>query len=308
MNTYKLEISLHSYIVSPLIADTIFGHLAWGIARREGSKALEEFLNTYSGDRPAIILSSAFPKTYVPMPELSSLASRQEIKDIKTYSQLKKANKIAYIPVSLFLSGEAISLKKILNSQYLLGSELRLSRLHNTVDRIGGGTLDEIGLFERKELWPLGNKTESVSEKDIYVMSEIEPENLKKLFNWAFESGYGAKASIGAGKIKVKKIEKIELPQNGSRAMALAPFIIKNHAEDLDLRAKLFLRQGKLAYEMAVSMNPFKKPILFYKEGSTLKAKANTDYLGSLLEGVHIDPRIRQYGFAPLLKFEEALE
>jgi CRISPR/Cas system CSM-associated protein Csm4 (group 5 of RAMP superfamily) len=116
------------------------------------------------------------------------------------------------------------------------------------------------------------------------------------LIRWAFESGFGAKSSSGAGWVELQGIEAFSLPNKGNRAMALAPFVLENPAEVDNLKADIFVRHGMLAQEFGAYMNPFKKPILFFDEGSTFVPKHEKCFIGSMVKDLHSDRRIRQHG------------
>ncbi len=301
MKILRIRLVVHGYLVTPLVADTIFGHVVWGIARREGSEAASRFLSMYDEGDPPMVLSSAFPADHVPMPLLSPIPAEMAGMTLESYALLKGARKRRYVPVSLFLDGKTITPGAIASTKATLPAGERTERLHNTVDRFGNGTLDEVGLFGKPEQWYSG------ASMDMYVQSTMDLSRVSQLFEWAFESGYGARASTGAGRISVATIEEVQFPDSGNRAMALAPFALPGSVDSLNLKASVFARRGKVGYEIAATGNPFKKPILFYSEGSTMSLPAGTGRIGMVLRGVHEDDRIRQYGVAPVLRFEETV-
>lgn len=307
MNTYKARIKIHGRLLTPLRADTIFGHVAWGIARHEGDEALESFLTTFEIS-PPLVLSSAYPAGCIPVPQLfNDLAQPSDPND---YSQLKKFKRLRYMPASSFNNGNPLTRKVIVEAaSSLLHGETSVQVLHNTVDRLRGGTLDEVGLFQTRETWLYridpreGIKNNAMH--DIYVVSDMNIERINTLMKWAFESGFGAKSSSGAGRVEVQGIEVYSMPTKGNRAMALAPFVLEDPTEVEDLKADIFVRHGMLAQEFGASMNPFKKPILFFDEGSTFVPNHEKGFIGSMVKDIHRDRRIRQHGFAPILWFED---
>lgn len=307
MKAWKLRIKIGGKLSTPLHGDTIFGHVAWGIARREGEESISEFLALFSHE-PALVVSSAFPAGQVPAPMLSPSSSM--LRDSGQYELLKKVKKIKYIPVSTILSGKPVS-RVSFPIQDLHYEEYRQSSLHNTVDRFGAGTLEETGLYERTEYWPVhigSTDRREPASMDIYLLSTLSKERLATVFSWAFESGYGARASTGSGQVSIEGLEEFSPPRTGSRAVALGPFVLSPGNQLGNLRADIFLRRGKLGSEFAARINPFKKPILFYSEGSTFDAPVSTDYVGTLIENVHEDKRIRHQGMAPILRFNEVVE
>lgn len=300
MKMLRVRICVHGYLVTPLVADTIFGHVVWGIARREGAEAASRFLSMYDESEPPIVLSSAFPADHVPMPLISPVPSEIASMTMESYAQLKNSRKRRYVPVSLFLDDKPITKDAIATAEAAIFAGELTERLHNTVDRFGNGTIDDVGLFGKPERWFSG------AYMDIYVQATMDMARVSQLFGWAFESGYGARSSTGAGRISMVSIEEVQFSGSGNRAMALAPFALSGQADRINLRSNVFVRLGKVAYEMAVTGNPFKKPIIFYSEGSTMSLPESDKRIGMILKGVHEDDRIRQYGMAPVLRFREA--
>ncbi|MGB9626624.1 MAG: hypothetical protein ACPMAQ_17350 [Phycisphaerae bacterium] len=52
MNTYRLTLTLRSPLGTPLSADTLWGHVCWGIVYHEGPAALQQFLAEMAGPSP----------------------------------------------------------------------------------------------------------------------------------------------------------------------------------------------------------------------------------------------------------------
>lgn len=306
MNTYRVLLSVPGRLGTPLIGDTIFGHVVWGIARHEGSAKAESFLEAFEKE-PHFIVSSAFPHGFIPMPQLAPVSATPTSFD--EYQEIKKCKKLRYVPKHVLGAGAPVNLKQLQEAaQQVHREEAVRQTIHNTVDRFGTGTLEEAGLFEQTELWidyrDERDKSIVPNQLDLYVISTYDQGRVETLMRWAFESGFGAKISSGAGKVDVEKIEPCTLPLKGNRAMALAPFI-PAPGEAADLRADIFLRRGKLGWEFGSTTNPFKKPIIFYAEGATFNAPAGQQWAGILVKNIHSDPRIRQQGMTPLYWFND---
>ncbi|MGC8764837.1 MAG: hypothetical protein ACP5QT_03025 [Brevinematia bacterium] len=139
----------------------------------------------------------------------------------------------------------------------------------------------------------------------MYVLSEYEKEKVKELITLGIKNGYGADVSTGKGIIDIESIEDFSLSSSGNRVMALANFVPKE-GEIKELRGDLITKYGKLGGDFVFKMNPFKKPIAMYKEGSTFELNGeNRGYVGCLLSNVHSDSRIKHYAFAPIIHFTE---
>lgn len=307
MNTYKVRIRAPGRLGTPLRGDTIFGHVAWGIARREGAEGISRFLSGFD-EEPQLVVSSAFPAGFVPMPLLAPQTGT--FTDPSSYSEAKRLKKRRYIPLSVFQSGNPVSISTLMKTPRAIEPGIvGGSVLHNTVDRYGNGTLEETGLYEREESWwRFPEDTETDRCLEIHTVSPLPIGRIREIFSWAFESGFGARASTGAGEVILEDVEQEELPSRGSRALALGPFVAPEEKPVPGLRADIFTRRGRLGPEFGSTMNPFKKPIVFFAEGATFDAQDGTQFVGRLLEGVHGDTRIRHQGMAPVLLFKESPE
>ncbi|MEL5720920.1 MAG: CRISPR-associated protein Csm4 [Treponemataceae bacterium] len=336
MHLYRITIELLSSLITPLKGDTIWGHIVWGIAYHEGEKAVAEFLENEKNS-PQFVVSSAFPYGLICKP-YPKPPKRTENLDIKTYSKIKKMKKMKYRYASEFLNVplpeeyqaeldkqvEQSKKDKLDNKflQEILKTEIRM---HNSIDRYTG-TVNEGMLFSTTELWAkppcfdkLCKKNKEVDEKnnmtkqnpnphfDIYVLSSFSAERIKTLFSWGFENGFGADASTGKGHIQVTSIEKVQTTKTTNYYMALAPFALPKSSE-LELRADVFLRTGKIGGAFASYMNPYKKTVLLYAEGAVIKSPEPIKYVGSLLTDIHSDSRICQAGYAPVIPIEEEEE
>lgn len=75
--------------VTPLQADTIFGHLCWKIKQKEGKEKLEKFLEEME-QKPFFVVSNVFPKGYIPRPRLKYDFIKEEAKKIKDGKENKE--------------------------------------------------------------------------------------------------------------------------------------------------------------------------------------------------------------------------
>ena len=72
MQAYRLTIRPQTAFGTPLVGDTWFGHICWGIAEQYGHDTLAACLCDYTAGRPFLIISDAFPAGYLPLPTLPS--------------------------------------------------------------------------------------------------------------------------------------------------------------------------------------------------------------------------------------------
>ncbi len=295
---YILKIKLLSPISTPLQADTIWGHICWGIKYHEGEKSLNSFIREYESETPPLIISDGFYENSLPCPKLTPYIS--ESLTIEQMKKLKSKKSIKFIPRNLLLSQKL----SVLNLEPIPIKSAEIVRLRNTIDRILGSTATDGGLFEELETW-----YEKGTIFDIYVLTNLRKDEALKLFKYGFSIGYGKDATTGKGVIEISSINDVsDIPLSGNRIMALASFVPSEKDSIENLYADIFTKYGKLGGDYAVNKNPFKKPIIMFKTGATFNLKEKKFWVGSLLSDVHKDPQIRHYAFAPLIYFNEEVK
>lgn len=295
MSLYRITFKLLSSIVTPLKGDTIWGHIVWGIADYEGEAAVTEFLQQEK-KQPQLLVSSAFPHGFIckPYPPPSK---RTETLNLAKYAEIKKNKKRKYVLASDYFAcnndkhADTISASE--NGSDCFKSE---TRMHNSIDRYSN-TVMEGNLFEITELWS------STDMFDMYVASTFPPERILELFAHGLSHGFGADASTGRGHLEIiGQAEPVIPKKNGTKYMALAPFVLAHDENRIkDLRADIFVRNGKIGGSFASFMSPYKKTVLLYDEGAVFSSDTELEYVGVLLNDVHADSRICQAGFAPVI-------
>ncbi len=302
MKWYKITLRLRSALVTPLMGDTLFGHICWGIRYHKGEKYLIDFLTGFAS-HPNIIISNGFPSGFLPRPLLLPAKFKPDL-SIKEYETLKIYKKVRYLPVEWFFEPDFIFSEVSLLQMLIKGdlkqlSPLRVERMHNSINRLSGTVLSDQSPFPVNEIWYDKNQL-----MDVYALAEMDANELKILFEQGLENGYGADASTGKGWIEVKAVElESRFPGNGNRAMALGAFV-PDGQNPSELRSEVFTKFGKLGGIYAHENNPFKKPLIMYAEGATMKPD-NKNYCGTLVKGIHSLPHIVHHAFAPLIFFNE---
>ncbi|MFN3412308.1 MAG: type III-A CRISPR-associated RAMP protein Csm4, partial [Exilispira sp.] len=212
MNMYKIKISLQSPLGTELMADTIWGHICYGILFNEGEDKLKNFLEQYKNNEPPLILSTPFPENMLPLPKINF--KKKEITTIEEYKNIKIAKKIKYIPADKLINNNTIELSELIkeeikkfnnqNKNEYYFKEAKISKIRNSIDRISGTTKDD-SIFQIVEYWSykikdLNHKKEYIYPVfDIYVLSSFNENEILNLFKMGFNLGYGADASIGKG-------------------------------------------------------------------------------------------------------------
>lgn len=304
MNTYKITLSVQSALSTPLQGDTLFGHICWGIRWTEGENALLAFLKEYEAEEPPLIISNGFPAGSLPRPLLQPAPADMPLK-ASDYPLLKKVKKINYLPADWFFDpgfrfSETGLFERLASEELPLHKATVRERMHNTIDRLGGTVKNEGGLYALREFW-----YSKETEFDVYVLSTYPGEKVKELFKDGLQNGFGADKSTGKGTLNIEAIQDVKFSEKGNRFMALGNFVPDANQECNDLRADLFTKYGKLGGDYVFNHNPFKKPILMYREGATFSSESGKLYIGSLLWNVHQDPAIRHHAFAPVIRYNE---
>lgn len=289
MTLIRANIEICSRLRTPLRGDTLWGHVACGVANHEGEDGIQAFCNM---PHPFVI-SSAFPHGMLPKPLLPAEENTEEFKSKQDYTEFKKKKKQKYCSASEFLD-----VNPIVGCESGFVSE---SSTHVSISRETGTALDEM-LFSVDEMWP-DSKNGTVL-MDIYISSHDSLERVEELLSWAFEFGFGADSTTGAGKVKLLKVDYIA-PKKAKygRYLALGPFISDADVLD-DLRASTFLRKGKIGGVLAHELSPYKKSIIMYEEGATFRKTKEMEYVGRLLHNMHYtaDYDICHSAFAPVIE------
>ncbi|MDR1399214.1 MAG: CRISPR-associated protein Csm4 [Treponema sp.] len=287
MTLYRITLEIHSSLVTLLKGDTLWGHIAWGIANREGDEAVAAFLEQEKSGQPPLIVSSAFPKDMIckPLPEPKL---REGTLTREKYADIKKNKKIQYEAASQYFSNTP-------DMSYKYSAFFKTRQfMHNVINRATNTVLDQ-GLYAVEEYWA------EISEWDVYALSLFDAARVTQLFEMALENGYGADTSTGKGRISVKQgAEPVVAKNKGSATyMALGPFVRHQNIENL--RADIFVRTGRIGGMFASVLSPYKKTVLLYDEGAVFTSKTPLEYAGALLSGVHKDKRICQSAFTPVI-------
>ena len=322
MNWYKAQLRLRSSLATPIMGDTLFGHVCWGIARTKGEKELISFLDACEKDPSFFAVSNAFPLDTLPIPILPASKEAAAISATQ-YGKKKKLKKRRYIPAQELLNQkEALTIER-LNSMLEESNEdltfKTLSHTHNTINRITGTTLGPTGLFNSEEvaLIPQPNDitptpdNPSINQKkpslqvDVYIVSHESIDAITELLANGIRFGYGADTSTGKGWMEITEVLQITVSYKGNRYLALGPFIPTNEERERisQFTYELFLRRGKVGPELVHRTNPFKKPILFYKEGSSFVLSSPQPVIGTILKGIHAESFIRHAAHTPILPF-----
>lgn len=293
---FRLTVRLRTTLVTPLAADTLFGHWCWFIRYTRGEDELSRVLErTRGGDAP-FRLSSGFPRLdgdrpTLPMPVWSELppAAPPHAK------QFKRALRQPLLPFDVLIGGP-VTLERVLaavatctrplpnyNAQPVAHGPA-VPRVRNTVNRVRGGTLESQGFFEVATL-----KAPPGTLFDIYFdVAQEDALRIKEDFSAMLARGFGQDASAGAGFFDFCAWEQVVFPMPRHPAwLALSPFIPAPD-DPLDLVYTLTTKYGKLGGHFSFSQFnngvPWKQPLLMMQPGAV---SYSAPPKGSIITDVH---------------------
>lgn len=332
MCDYKVKLKLISPLITPLDADTIFGHICWAFKFLKGEEFLEKFLDEFE-KQPKFLVSDGFISGTLPKPILPDLKDK-EIKSlvfemlgknkyesggehesekevfIKRLAKIKEIKNRKTIPFDLFMKlrsnfSEKDFVEELLNNDYKDIQNFAITEIiHNTIDRLASSITDNNGnIYTQNETFYYKNTCFDVYLK---IFDKDCIELLKNAFNFISEDGYGKDKSIGKGYFKIeeeiKKFDEFD-NMNSNYVMSLSSFILNEQITEsfYDLKTKYGKVYMKVSETSSGNFNPFKKPLIMFVAGSILKPSKNIEnpenLLGTLINNINSDPKIRQYAY-----------
>ena len=309
MKLYDLKLTLVSALGTPLAADTIFGHICWGIRYYKGVAALKEFLNSFEAGKPPLVISDPFPDGFWPIPllpkptpaqekkllDLIRKQSRSKLRDRLPgcpFEQQPKTNEITMVEAFDVLKWlgklrwvKAKTLEQLINeiSTYRIldyftkngCGQLNMPKeamvAHNIINRLTNTVLTSGGLFFTKDLYV--SLKEPVRFHILIATDAYTQNDIVGLFEDALCCGYGRDKSTGKGKIKVGEIIPFEMPkvENPNAVLLLGPCAPKED-DPADGYWQVFTRYGKLGGDWATGPGPTGEHNPFKKPLTMLKA------------------------------------
>jgi len=294
MKLFRLELKILSPTGSLWQSDTLFGHICWQIALREGEQALKAFLQPFLDGKPPFVLSDGFPRECLPMPLPPPEAGAP--KSLEEYQQHKKVRKQKYC-----LKDDFLILREGFGNQ---AKQLEAAPgwqqeviLHTAIDRNTGGAMEGQLYSSIAQYFP-GPGTESFT--DIYLLCQPEWEaQAVELLEMTAETGYGKDKSTGSGHFELYDYypaDELLQMDNPTGFMTLSSYVPKQEDPTAG-RYKLRTKYGRLS-EGAGNGNPFKRPLLQIEPGAVLQTESVRPYYGRMVENIAPGmPEAVQYGF-----------
>jgi CRISPR-associated protein Csm4 len=319
METYRVRLCLHSAVLSPWQADTLFGHLCWTKRYREGEDALADFLEPFKSGDPPFLLSNGFPGCLLPRPMPwpgdAPPAGTPVAEQREQMRGAKGQRRVRYVTLEDFnriRRGEEITAG--------LGAEDTATRiktrtvLKNQINRLTGTTSgpgEEEGeaggnLFNLHETFFFTEGGAGTTGGEISVYVQIRhpgwTDRVRTLFKQTAEAGFGANKSTGYGKFTVEAFESFAFQEiEGANGFVTLSNFVPRADDPTDGYYQLLLKYGKLGEEYAKleDKSPFKFPLILFEAGAVFHSNGQQPPYGRLVEGIHPqDEEIVQYGYA----------
>ncbi|MDG6882236.1 CRISPR type III-A/MTUBE-associated RAMP protein Csm4 [Phocoenobacter uteri] len=303
MKTYRITIETLTAFGTPLVGDTLFGQVCWGIRHQFGNVRLETLLQGYTENQPFLVVSHAMPSGYIPLPTIpSNLWQEGDEKDRKKLKKKKWLDiKSIEEPTTLWQQ------KAVAESEIDTFKVESSTQPHNSINRATSTTDDQrFAPYSQSQIW-YGKET----KLDLYVVLDEERfciEDLKKVLTNIGKFGYGRDASVGLGKFAIidESIQAVQLSQkNANCYLTLANCSPVNN--ELDSQRSFYqveTRFGRHGDMDALSGQPFKKPIILAKIGAIFTPFNFEEklFIGNGLTGISYsnDKAVHQ-GYAPII-------
>ncbi|MBF0154076.1 MAG: CRISPR-associated protein Csm7 [Magnetococcales bacterium] len=281
MHTLLLTIEPLTAFVTPLHGDTMFGQLCWALRNRHGDDWLRERLQGYTENRPFLVVSDAFPAEYWPRPCLppefafgqqgpENQESRKEVK-----ARVWLPNRMWKRPLREWMD-QCQTEKELWN-----GCARKVHpQPHNSINRLTGTTGsgdDGFAPYVVDQIW-----FPPESELELWLVVDpqrLDHETLQQALEDVGRIGFGKDASTGQGHFRVESLTETPLPrQKHSNAwLTLGHCAPQGGGFDPERSFYLpFTRFGRHGDTLALTENPFKKPMLLARTGAVLTPAAGS--------------------------------
>ncbi len=318
MHILRFTIQPRSAFGTPLVGDTLFGQFCWALRHRFGNDWLFERLQGYCKGHPFLVISDAFPQGFLPLPTVPSRLFQNSTEDHKI---LKKKR---WLPTAEFetdfrtwqsrASTDREAADAVLRDHGILLDKPALQKImpqpHNSINRETGATGD--GMFapySMAQIW-----FHPAMRFDLYAVinqQRISAEELTTTLADIGQSGYGRDASIGLGKFEIDGVfPSVALPKikQANAWLALTPCAPQGLGFDRETSFyRPLTRFGRHGNTMALSGNPFKRPVLLAATGGVFVpangvVEDDRLFIGQGMGGVSTDqPEAVSQGYAPVL-------
>jgi len=307
VNSYLIQLELRSALGTPLAADTLWGHIAWGIRYRLGEGALTQWLDRYDAGQPPLVLGDPLAAGFFPRPLLPPVR-RTQPPTIDAADRGKRLEKRAWVSHAAWASvcgqvGPARLVEAVAAAAPPEPTEGLLT--HASINRLTGGT-QQAGagaLFTTRQEYYAQPVT-----FDVWALSPESQQTVQQWFEDALVGGYGRDAASGLGAMVVLCVQSKTLPAvpDANAGVCLGPVTPARNDPVCGFFSFGF-RCGRVGGDFAIGALPDgssqrqKRPVRCLLRGSVLVQSPPPLFVGRLVHGVHQCPAIRHYAMAPLL-------
>lgn len=312
MYTYRIELELRSGLGTPLAADALWGHVAWGIRYRHGSQALEAWLDRYDKGDPPLVISDPLPCGYFPRPVLpptshDAAQTKQEADAHKRLAKKMWVGHQAWHEMSQNVS--SMSVERAIARSVSPPAAVEEAVIRAGINRLTGGTAQAEGgtLFTCEQYY---FDFRQPPRFDVWALSPEPAETVEKWLVDGVAGGYGRDASAGLGHLAIVSVTPapIPSPENPNACVLLGP-AVPRRGDPYRGFFSCGVRCGRLGGDYAIGQLPggarerHKRPVRCLLAGTVLLAHdAVPRYVGRVLSGVHPEiESIRHHGLAPVL-------
>jgi len=274
MQVFEVSIEPMSDFGTPLVGDSLFGHLAWRFQEDPSlAGSLKDLLVDYL-DNPFLIVSDSFPtykdsillpKPVLPLHKLdpTGLTDPKSWKKSKYYLWDRKSP--IHARLSAFQNRPFDSEEDQDNALEIL----EYTREHNSINRLTGTTGEGFAPYSTRAIsYPQGGI------RKLFLATRIEESAIKEALVRTGQYGYGRDASTGMGRFQVKDFSPVTAIANSSSTWSYTLGLsnpMKQEAKDYYMEP--VTRFGKLGGSFANHKNPFKNPILYAGTGSVFSGE-----------------------------------
>ena len=320
-NLHNLLVTLRlcSGLGTPLRAETLWGHICWGIRYRSGSEFLKEWLSQYDADAPPLVLSDPVPHGFLPRPRLPSprasstrpLANEAARRKDINRRTLISAQRMMALQTNLTSDG---LLSAITEDSSVPAASTEVSITQAGINRLTGGTEQPEGgaLYTSPVRFYRSPGQNDQPLFDVYVRSTQSQDIVENWFRDGLSGGYGRDAATGRGDLQFHSISpwNFKAHPQANAVMLLGPAVPRQS----DPTRGYFVSggySGRVGGDFAVEDTPDgsgirqKYPVHYLQAGSVLICKTAPDgsrsvptTIGRILRDVHPWSEIRHYGIS----------
>jgi CRISPR-associated protein Csm4 len=301
MKTLKFTVKPLTAFATPLVGDTLFGHVCWAIRERDGEGRLDELLKDYTRGDPFLVMSDAFPEGLIPRPT----APDRVLGIVTDPSQRKRSRAHRWIPVSEVGRPVQSWMEQVTRFDLVKTSVVS----QNTINRLTGTT--GTGQFAPRQVdRAFFSQGKPINLYAVFDEARMSVEVLSGLLQDIGLHGYGRDATTGLGKFEVVESHEQHWPVESSQYwLTLAPCApdptVLDQEDCYYVPITRFGRHGNVAVRLR---NPFKSPILMAATGALLRSREIRSWAvhgrglgGSSNPISRILPSTVHQGYAPLV-------